>query len=110
MEETMNIRKCAALFAVAVSLCAASAENSRYASHLAKAKECETKKQWVAALGEYYEAMLAEPTLAALEAYHGWTALADDIKSGKHGQRKKILFTEIICYPFSAFLFDIRHQ
>lgn len=85
MEETMNIRKCAALFAVAVSLCAASAENSRYASHLAKAKECETKKQWVAALGEYYEAMLAEPTLAALEAYHGWTALADDIKSGKHG-------------------------
>ncbi|MDE5614277.1 MAG: hypothetical protein K2I74_06475 [Treponemataceae bacterium] len=94
----MNIRKCAALLAVAVSLCAASAENSRYASHLAKAKECEAKKQWIAALGEYYEAMLAEPTLAAQEAYNGWTALADDIKSGKPGHGTFDVFEQYDCW------------
>ena len=90
----MSIKKYVALFVAVMMACAAFAEKNSYASHLAKAKEYETKKQWIFALGEYYEAMLAEPTLAAEEAYNGWTVLANDIKSGKPGHGEYGVFEQ----------------
>lgn len=90
----MSIKKYVALFVTVMAACAAFAEKNSYASHLAKAKEYEAKKQWIFALGEYYEAMLAEPTLAAEEAYNGWTALANDIKSGKPGHGEYGVFEQ----------------
>ena len=52
-------------------------DNGEYQSQLAKAKEFESQKKWVAALASYYDAMAAEPSEKAEEAYNLYSKLAD---------------------------------
>lgn len=58
------------------------AENAQYELHLAKAKEYESQKKWIYALSEYYDAMQAEPTIEAEEAYTSYMKIADSISIG----------------------------
>ena len=59
--------------------------NAEYQTQLAKAKEFEENKQYINALFCYYEAMNAEPTLKAEEAYNSYQKLLEEIENGKPG-------------------------
>lgn len=64
------------------------AQNVDYQAHLAKAKEYESQKKWVYALGEYYDAMtaeLSESTVEDVEAYNAWLNISDKISNGNPG-------------------------
>ena len=61
------------------------AQNTDYKALLAKAKEYEDKKQFVYALGTYYDAVAAEPNEASKEAQDAFNTLSDSIKDGKPG-------------------------
>lgn len=61
------------------------AQNADYQAHLAKGKEYESQKKWVNALAEYYDAMVAEPTFDAVEAYNSYKQLSDLIENGNPG-------------------------
>ena len=69
-------------FATTMGLFAQSAD---YKALLAKAKEYEGKKQFVYALGTYYDAVAAEPSGASKEAQDAFNTLSDSIKDGKPG-------------------------
>lgn len=56
-----------------------------YETLLKKAKDYEAKKQWVHALGAYWDAMEAEPTEKAAEAYEAFTKLSETIQEGDPG-------------------------
>lgn len=61
------------------------AQNAEYRSHLEKAKNFQNEKNWVRALGEYWDAMEAEPTVASYEAYTAYTDIAYSLQNGKPG-------------------------
>ena len=72
--------------AVAVTFVAVSAfAQESYDSLLKKAKDYESKKQWVHALGAYWDAMEAEPTEKVVEAYEAFTKLSETIREGNPG-------------------------
>ena len=56
-----------------------------YETLLKKAKDYEAKKQWVHALGAYWDAMEAEPTEKAAEACEAFTKLSETIWEGNPG-------------------------
>lgn len=66
----------------ALAVLAASAFAETYEQLLAKAKGYEAKKQWVYALAAYWDAIDAEPTEKAVEAFEN---LASALRSGKPG-------------------------
>ena len=64
------------------------AQNAEYEKHFEKAKEYESQKKWIYALGEYYDAMtakLAETNIENFESYEGWINIADKINNGNPG-------------------------
>ena len=61
------------------------AQSEDYKALLAKAKEYEGNKQFVYALGTYYDAVAAEPSEASKEAQDAFNTLSDSIKDGKPG-------------------------
>ena len=60
------------------------AEGDDYASLLAKAKDYEAKKQYVHALGSYWDAMEASPE-KAVDALDAYNKLAGTVKAGNPG-------------------------
>ena len=64
----------------------ASAEGASYATRLSEAKKAEGEGKYATALGSYWDAMDAEPTEKAEEAYNGYKRIADAIRSGKPGK------------------------
>lgn len=61
------------------------AQNADYQKHFEKAKEYESQKKWVNALGEYYDAMVAKPSFEAVEAFNSYKQLSDVIENGNPG-------------------------
>ncbi|MBQ0050606.1 MAG: hypothetical protein KBT11_00910 [Treponema sp.] len=61
------------------------AENVKYSEYFSKARNFESNKMWVSALGSYWDAMEAEPTIKAKEAYLAYQKIADEIKKGNPG-------------------------
>ena len=61
------------------------AQNRSYNENLVKAKNFEIQKKWINALASYYDAMEAEPTEKAKEAFNSYIRLADMIKDGNLG-------------------------
>lgn len=59
--------------------------SSKYKNLLARAKQYESDKKYVYALGSYYDAIAAEPTLLAKEAYDSFVALKTLITEGNPG-------------------------
>ncbi len=82
----MKLRKIiiGAILTATTSL-AAFAQNADYNELLSKAKDYENKKQFVYALGTYYDAVAAEPTGESKEAQDAFNALSDSIKNGNPG-------------------------
>ena len=72
------------LFFISVSL-NVFAQDNEYQKHLEKAKEYESQKRWVYALGEYWDAMEAEPNINGYEAYKAFLTLGNTIYQGKPG-------------------------
>lgn len=81
----MKIKKLFTALIVLATGFSAFAQNSDYATLLAKAKDYEIKKQYVYALGTYYDAVAADPSEASKEAQNAYNALADSIKNGNPG-------------------------
>lgn len=91
------MKKLISLFAAAVMLAASAfAETSaKYKELLAKAKQYEQNKQYVYALGTYYDALAEESTnLEAIEAYNGFNNLRTLILSGEPGVKIENEFTK----------------
>ena len=64
------------------------AQNAEYEKHFEKAKEYESQKKWIYALGEYYDAMtakLSETNIDNFESYEAWINIADKINNGNPG-------------------------
>ncbi len=61
------------------------AQNAKYKELMEKAKQFETKKQWVHAAGTYADAIVADPENAG-EAYVQMTSLLSSIKLGNPGR------------------------
>ena len=64
------------------------AQNAEYEKHFEKAKEYESQKKWIYALGEYYDAMtakLSETNIDNYESYEAWINIADKINNGNPG-------------------------
>ena len=61
------------------------AQNDEFNFHFIRGKEFASEKKWVFALGEYYDAMLAEPNENGKEAYLAWCEIVDNIKDGNPG-------------------------
>ena len=61
------------------------AQNTEYETLLAKAKEYEKKKQFIYALGTYYDAIAVDPTEGSKEAQDAYRALGDAIWQGNPG-------------------------
>lgn len=59
--------------------------SSKYKNLLARAKQYESDKKYVYALGSYYDAIAAEPTLLAKEAYDSFVTLKTLISEGNPG-------------------------
>lgn len=59
--------------------------SGKYKTFLARAKQYESDKKYVYALGSYYDAIAAEPTLLAKEAYDSFVALKTLIEEGNPG-------------------------
>lgn len=60
------------------------AQNNDYKHHVEKAKEYEANEQWIHALGEYWDAMVADND-NSVAALNRWFEIAESIKSGKPG-------------------------
>lgn len=91
------MKKLISLFAAAVMLAASAfAETSaKYKELLAKAKLYKQNKQYVYALGTYYDALAEESTnLEAIEAYNGFNNLRTLILSGEPGVKIENEFTK----------------
>ena len=61
------------------------AQSAEFTNHLEKAKGYEVQKNFVSALGEYYDAMSVEKSLSGKDAYKSWEQLSEIIQSGKPG-------------------------
>ena len=70
------------LLVTGISLFAQSAD---YNALLQKAKEFESKKQFVYALGTYYDAIAAEPSESSKEAQNAFNTLIESIRQGNPG-------------------------
>lgn len=81
----MNLRKVLVVSVVFLSASVMFAQSSEYAPLLKKGKEYEAKKQYVYALGTYYDAMEAAP-LEAKEAFERFQKLGLILESGKPGE------------------------
>lgn len=81
----MKLRKIIIAILTAATSLAAFAQNADYNALLSKGKDYENKKQFVYALGTYYDAVAAEPTGDSKEAEDAFNALSDSIKNGNPG-------------------------
>lgn len=72
------------LFFISVSL-NVFAQDNEYQKHLEKAKEYESQKRWVYALGEYWDAMEIEQTGNINEAFSSISNLKNTIENGNPG-------------------------
>ncbi len=63
-------------------------QSPSFREHLEKAKQYETEKLWIHALGEYYDAMEVVPIDNAKDVFQCWENLAETIKSGNPGYGK----------------------
>lgn len=81
----MKLRKIIIAILTAATSLAAFAQNADYNALLSKGKDYENKKQFVYALGTYYDAVAAEPTGDSKEAQDAFNALSDSIKNGNPG-------------------------
>lgn len=61
------------------------AQNAEYTALLKKAKEYETKKLYVSAMGTYWDAIVTEPTEKGKEAVEAFIKLEEVITNGKPG-------------------------
>ena len=68
---------------VMVAFLALSAFAESYEDLLKKAKDYEVAKQYVYAMGSYYDAMRAKPDAGAAEAYAGFARVSDFVGAGK---------------------------
>lgn len=73
------------LFVFFISLSFLTFPQNKYSENLLKAKDYESKKMWVFALASYWDAMEAEPTEKAKEAYFSYKRIADEIEKGNPG-------------------------
>lgn len=82
----MKIKKILGLFGALFALSSfAFADEAKYKELLAKAKSYESKKQYVYALGAYWDAMEAEPTDKAAEAFNAFFRIGETLKNGQPG-------------------------
>ena len=75
----------------------AGAQGATYSSLLAKAKGFEAKKQFVYALGTYYDAMQAEP-YNSMEAYEAFNRLGNMLRTGAPDEGEFAEFDEFDLY------------
>lgn len=74
------------LFTLALIFCISPIFAKSYSEYLAEAKKYEAQKKWCYALGSYYDAMgTDEKPEDKQEAYEGYKALSEAIKSGNPG-------------------------
>ena len=83
--EEYNMKRVAIFFVAMFMTAGLFAQNAAYQKKLAEAKSFEAQGKWVNALSSYYDAMEAEPTEKAQDAYEAYEKLADAIRSGKPG-------------------------
>ncbi|MBR0494787.1 MAG: hypothetical protein IJJ71_01260 [Treponema sp.] len=79
------LKAAAALAVLVMGASSAFADEAQYKKLLAEAKGYEAKKQYASALGAYWDAVAAEPTEKAKEAYDAFVKLEAVIKDGKPG-------------------------
>ena len=82
------------LFVLALIFCISPIFAKSYSEYLAEAKKYEAQKKWCYALGSYYDAMgTDEKPEDKQEAYEGYKALSEAIKSSNPGLGKFNVFT-----------------
>ena len=68
------------------TICKSFANNiDEYNSHLTKAKEYEVQKQWINALGEYWDAIAINSTEDCTEALNSYNLIIETIQNGNPG-------------------------
>ncbi len=82
MKDTFKRSAMASVFALA-AVWTCLAQNASYTALLAKAKEYEAKKQYIYALGTYWDAMEADYSANGEEAYKAYLKLGHVIRDGK---------------------------
>ncbi len=87
-----------AVLAAALFVQLAGAQSSTYRTLLARAKGFEAKKQFVYALGTYYDAMQSSPNLRSSEAYEAFNRLGNLLRTGAPGEGEFAAYDEFDLY------------